>query len=108
MYKGKDMLLKYEVAYGNISLEKALKIAKFNEIRNGNNVIASEESLIRWAVGHVSGRDLEDSEVKLLKKYRDNPAMRKQLVDGKFVGKRRKIKDRSAYKHKYNFYISDS
>gem|GEM_PF-6008799 len=49
---------------------------------------------------------MTDAEVDLLIKYRDNFALRKQLVDKKFVGHRRSIKDRSTYKHNYNFRLN--
>jgi len=53
MYKDKDYVFRYELAKGNISLEKTVKIAKKNGIQSriSGNIIATEDELIERVAG---------------------------------------------------------
>ncbi len=103
MYKGKDYIFRYELAKGNLSLDKAVKIAKTNGIRTrvGGNIISSEDELIQRVAGIWNSTD-DVKKCNLIKKYWNNKNILKQVITTEYTGKWYTMVGRA---EKYNYHI---
>lgn len=106
MYKGKDYVFRYELAKGNISLDKAVKIAKKNGIQSriSGNIIATEDELIERVAGIWNSSD-ELKKVNLIKKYWNNKNILKQVIISEYKGNRYAMAWRA---NKYNYSVNPS
>ncbi len=106
MYKGKDYVFRYELAKGNISLDKAVKIAKKNGIQSrvSGNIIATEDELVQRVAGIGNSSD-DIKKGNLIKKYWNNKNILKQVIVSEYKGNWYAMAWRA---NKYNYSINSS
>lgn len=83
-----------------------MKIAKKNGIKSviGRNIVTTEDELIQRVVG-IGNSEEDIKTTKILKKYRNNKNIMKQVLSSEYVGNRYQITGRS---EKYVYHMTSA